>query len=123
MLDSSVLIDAERGRVDLDARLAALGDQPLALAAVSASELLHGVHRARDASQRRRRQRFVEAILSDLTVVDFSLVEARVHAQLWAELASRGISVGAHDLLIAATAIANGLRLATSNVRDFHRVP
>ncbi|MBI4704379.1 MAG: type II toxin-antitoxin system VapC family toxin [Deltaproteobacteria bacterium] len=35
----------------------------------------------------------------------------------------RGSTIGAHDLLIAATAVAHGLSLATRNVREFRRVP
>lgn len=48
---------------------------------------------------------------------------ARVHAGVWAELAERGATIGAHDLWIAATALAHGLGLATGNQRDFGRVP
>lgn len=55
VLDTAVLIDAERGTFDLAGYLAALGDAPVALAAVSAAELLHGVERARDAAVRQRR--------------------------------------------------------------------
>ena len=48
---------------------------------------------------------------------------ARVHAELWAELAQRGQLIGAHDLWIGATAVAHGLGVATRNVADFERVP
>ena len=48
---------------------------------------------------------------------------ARVHADIWAELADRGDLIGAHDLWIAATALTHGLGLATRNAADFQRVP
>ena len=46
LVDSSILIAAERGQLDLDA-LGAKGEElEFAISAVTASELLHGVHRA-----------------------------------------------------------------------------
>jgi tRNA(fMet)-specific endonuclease VapC len=47
----------------------------------------------------------------------------RAHARLWAGLASSGIDVGAHDRLVAATAITAGWRVGTANVKHFERVP
>jgi tRNA(fMet)-specific endonuclease VapC len=123
LIDSTVLIDAERGRLDLDHRLESLGEEAVAIGAITASELLHGVHRARTAVQRTRRERFVEELLQHLTVVEFGLETARIHAVLWADLGSRGIKIGAHDLILAATALALKYRLATANLRDFSRVP
>jgi predicted nucleic acid-binding protein len=81
------------------------------------------VHRASTPEIRFRRDRFVEAILDRFPIVEFGLEAARVHARLWAELASGGHSVGAHDLLIAATAISIDYQVATTNARDFQRVP
>jgi predicted nucleic acid-binding protein len=47
---------------------------------------------------------------------------ARVHAQLWADLAARGEVLGAHDLWIAATALVYGLGVFTNDRRGFDRV-
>lgn len=99
-----------------------LRQEPAFLAAITASELLHGVHRADGTARRARRQAFVEALLDLLPVVPFDLTAARVHAGLWAELRERGEVIGAHDLLIAATALAGGLTLVTHNVREFGRI-
>ena len=123
MLDSSVLIEAERGRLDLVDRLGRVGGETVAIAAITASELLHGVHRARTRQDRSRRERFVEWILRELPVAEFGLGVARTHAELWAGLSERGETVGAHDLLIAATALTMDLRLVTGNVREFRRIP
>lgn len=123
LIDSSVLVAAERRRLDLAAALAAHGDEPVGIAAVTASELLHGVHRAASPAQRQRREAFVEKVLASLPVLPFDLVAARIHASLWAQLAARGVSVGAHDLLIGATAIAAGYRVATRDRRSFGKIP
>jgi tRNA(fMet)-specific endonuclease VapC len=123
ILDSSVLIAAERGRLRFPEFCAAQGDEELFLAAITASELLHGVERAATTAQRERRAAFVEALLARLPVLEFDLDVARWHARLWAELAATGTPVGPHDLLIAATARRHGFSLATLNVAEFARVP
>jgi predicted nucleic acid-binding protein len=46
-----------------------------------------------------------------------------VHAGVWAELTERGHVIGAHDLWIAATAVAHGFGVATRNAGEFARVP
>lgn len=123
LIDASVLIAAERGRLDLRQVLTAEGDPEVALAAVTASELLHGVHRARTAVQRARREAFVERLLETIAVVPFDLPAARAHARVWAELARKGTLVGERDLLIGATAMAGGHSVATRDERSFPRIP
>jgi tRNA(fMet)-specific endonuclease VapC len=91
------------------------------IAAITASELLHGVHRA-TTEHRARREAFVEALLAAFPPLVFDLLCARSHARLWAELASSGIDVGPHDRLVAATAITAGWRVGTANVRHFERI-
>lgn len=100
-----------------------LGDVPVGMAAVTASELLHGCLRATDSGVRARRFAFVEGVLDTIPVLPFGLTDARRHAELWAHLARAGTLVGAHDLMIAATAVARGHRLATLNRKEFTRVP
>jgi tRNA(fMet)-specific endonuclease VapC len=83
--------------------------------------LLHGVHRASGA-RRNRRRAFVEHVLAGLEPVPITEPIARVHAELWADLERHGALLGAHDLWIAATALAHGYGVATRNKRDFARV-
>ena len=123
ILDTAVLIAAERGTFDMPGYLAALGDEPVALAAISAAELLHGVERARDPAVRQRRGQFGEGVLANVPVIPFGLAEARVHARAWASLAVAGTLIGAHDLQIAATALVAGSAVATLNRDEFRRVP
>lgn len=122
ILDSSVLIAAERGTLCFDRLLDGLGSTPISMAAVTASELLHGCHRASDPAARVRRAAFVDALLEVIPVIPFGLVEARRHAQLWADLSRAGSAIGAHDMLIGATALARGDAVATLNRRDFSRI-
>lgn len=123
LIDSSVLIAVERGQLELDEIGARLAQQDVALSAVTASELLHGIHRARTSAQRHQRQAFVEGLLAQVPVITFDLTVARVHASLWAGLAIRGIGVGERDLMIGATAIAKGHEIVTRDERSFPKIP
>lgn len=123
LIDASVLIGYERGSTVMEERLIGREDEEFFLSVVTASELLHGVHRARGPDVRARRSAFVEAVLSRFPLLAVDLPTARTHAQLWAELASAGKMIGPHDLWIAAACIAHGLTLVTQNVREFARVP
>jgi tRNA(fMet)-specific endonuclease VapC len=116
LLDASILIDLERGRAALPA------EEEVAIAAITASELLQGVLRA-DARHRPAREAFVEGVLASIPTIPFSLTVARVHASLWAQLAARRATLGAHDLIVVATAISLGWSLATLNRREFERIP
>ena len=123
LIDSSVLIALERGDLSVDAITARYAKEDVAISAVTASELLHGVHRARTPGQRHRRQAFVEGLLAQFPVVGFDLTVARVHASLWADLAKRGVAVGERDLMIGATAIAKDYTLVTRDQRSFSKIP
>ena len=123
MLDSSVLIGAERGVLRIEDLLRSLAEEPVAMAAITASELLHGCYRARDAAVRTRRLAFVEGLLGALPVLPFGIAEARRHAELWAALAQGGTVIGPHDMLVGASALAQGYRLATLNRSEFSRIP
>jgi tRNA(fMet)-specific endonuclease VapC len=121
LIDTSVLVAAERGHLDLDAVLAEGAGEEVALSAVTAAELLHGVHRLAGAS-RARAASFVESLIDYLPVIPFDIDAARVHGTVAADLRARGVAVGAHDLLIAATAIALDYRIATRDLRSFPKI-
>jgi len=123
LIDSSVLVAAERGQIDLELVLQGRGETDFALSAITVSELLHGVHRARSEARRASREAYVEALLSRFPVIAFDSVSARTHARLWAGLAAEGVNIGAHDLLIAATAVARGMAVVTRDERSFPRIP
>ena len=121
LLDASVLIEAERGSFDLQQFLDEHSDDGFALSAITASEMLHGVHRA-TTRHKARREAFVEGLLAQIPVLPFDMVAARIHARLWAEAASKGLSLGAHDLLIGAIALATGCLVATRDRRSFPNI-
>ncbi|HEY2052592.1 MAG TPA: PIN domain-containing protein [Solirubrobacterales bacterium] len=120
LIDTSVLVDAERRDLPIDRRL---DSEPAAISVVTASELLHGIHRAGDERVRARRAAFVEGLLAALEPLPVTLAVARANARIWAELEEGGKMIGAHDIWIAATAVSHGMDLATLNVAEFERVP
>lgn len=122
LIDTNLFIARERGRLLIPLPLASPGDE-FFVSVITASELLHGVHRAREPGIKAQRSAFVEAILDRYPILPIDLPSARVHAQLTAQLASQGTPIGASDAWLAATAIARGLSIATANVREFERVP
>ncbi len=132
LLDTTVFIEVERALRGLPADVA-LGTagrrledilgagEDVGIATITASELLHGVHRATP-EHRPRREAFVEAVLAAFPALAFDARCARSHARLWADLVGSGVDIGPHDRLVAATAIAAGWRVGTANVRHFDRV-
>lgn len=120
LIDTSVLVDLERRGEPLDQ---AIGGQDRAISVITASELLHGVHRAQAKAVRARRAAFVEHVIAAIEPLPITTAIARSHAEIWAELEKDGSSVGAHDLWIAATALSHGMDVATANPRDFERMP
>jgi tRNA(fMet)-specific endonuclease VapC len=122
LIDTNLLIELERDETEADRIDTALGDENRAISVITVSELLHGVHRATGA-RRTRRRAFVEHLLAGLEPIPITEPVARIHAEIWAELTDQGRPVGAHDLWIAATAIALGLGIATRNPTDFGPIP
>jgi predicted nucleic acid-binding protein len=58
---------------------------------------------------------FVEGVIDRFPLLPVDLRTARVHAEVWADLAAKGRLIGAHDLWLAAACLAHDLTLATAN--------
>lgn len=121
MVDTNVFINFEKSSRPIDFSSWGSSDKVF-ISVVIVSELLTGVHRANTEERRQRRSAFVETIISGIGVLDFTVAVARVHAEIYAELSKKGEMIGAHDLIIAATARCHDLSLLTDNVQEFSRV-
>jgi predicted nucleic acid-binding protein len=122
IVDTNVFVSFERRAEPID--LSRWNpSEDVFISSITASELLMRVHRANTESRRNRRSAFVEAIIGRVSVLSFNTEIARVHAEIGAHLARGGQSIGAHDLIIAATARHHGLTLLTDNTSQFSRVP
>ncbi len=122
MLDTNVFIYSERSDESIDfSKWEEYGD--VYISAITVSELLVGVHYANSDARKTRRSAFVESVIAKMPVLSFSTEEARVHAGIFASLAKQGQMIGAHDLIIAATAIVHNCAVLTENLSEFERVP
>jgi predicted nucleic acid-binding protein len=112
VLDTTVLIDALRGRPAAD-RLEDLliGRELLLTTAVNVEEVVRGLRPAE--------QNAVDLLLTGLRIVPIRRQEAERAGRWRREFAGRGITLHQADCLIAAAAYTAGGRLATANVKDF----
>lgn len=119
ILDTTVLVDAERGGDSLSELIDDADD--VAVAAVTVAELKVGIQFAKG-RRRERRERFVASILDAVSVEVYDLSVADAHAALLAHVRRTGTPRGAHDLIIAATARATE-RMVMSFDGDFVGLP
>jgi len=120
LLDTTFLIDTERGDVTLDDAIA--DDDDIAIAAITVAELLVGIRLAAGKRQDARRV-YVEAILEALPIIAYDHTVAVEHADLLVAVRDQGRPRGAHDLLIAATARATDRTIVTANQEAFTDLP
>ncbi len=115
LLDTSVVLDLDR--IDL----ASLPEE-VAVSALTLAELTAGPHATRDPQERARRQERLQRAEATFAPVPFDARAARAYGRICAAIMTMGRKARgrrAVDLLIAATAIAEGLPLYTRNAEDF----
>ncbi len=121
ILDTCILIRAEKSNsINFD-QWESYGE--VYISSITVSELLIGVHRADNEARRLKRAAFVESIINEIPCLDFTAEVARMHAEIYASLARQGQLIGAHDLIIGATALSQGHALLTANHQEFNRIP
>ncbi len=121
ILDTGVLIASERERANLADLIAE--DDDAAIAAITVAELRTGVELASD-RYRAPRNAFVQRVLDVLPVEPYDLATALVHGELLGYVQRTGVTRGAHDLIVAATALATGRTVvSTDRGARFHDLP
>lgn len=88
-----------------------------AVSTVSVGELYAGVELARTAIERRRREQRIEAVVAHYDVLPVDLEVARAFGEVLTETCRTDGPRNRGDLLIAATAVAHGVGLATADRR------
>jgi tRNA(fMet)-specific endonuclease VapC len=100
-----------------------VGDEDdVAMATVTVAELLVGVELA-DRRRRKSRERYVADLLATIPVEPYDSEVARSHASLLVHTRASGRARGAHDLIIAATALARRRTIVTADARGFEGLP
>jgi hypothetical protein len=115
LLDTSVVIDWHDPAV-----VSALPDE-MAISAITAAELSAGPHLAKTPSEAAKRQARLQEVEAKLEPLRFDGAAVRSYGLVVAAVAGEGRKPRSRfaDLLIAATAHANGLDLYTRNADDF----
>jgi tRNA(fMet)-specific endonuclease VapC len=127
ILDSSVIVAAERKRQTVEELLTLVGQTfgeiEIAISAVTLAELVHGVVRANRPEIREGRRAFIDELKKHVPVHPITDGTAEIAGQLSGEQAAKGITLPADDLLIGASAIEQGYAVATLNARHFQKIP
>jgi predicted nucleic acid-binding protein len=127
ILDSSVLIAAERTGVNAIQSLRHirqhLEEQSVAISTITLMEMAHGLARADSSARRDVRQRFLDDLVSVMTIQPVTTSIALRAGQMDGENKSRGVQVALSDLLIGVTALELGYGVSTHNLRHFRMIP
>ncbi len=122
LIDSTVFVDYERGRLDLPAWLSTQPAENYALSVITLAELYHGLYRADTPARTTIRRQHLADYRRKYPVLLITEPVAEIAGRLRAELQEQGFTIGAHDLLIGATALHLDFSVATANVREFRRI-
>ena len=122
IFDTSEIIAIERKGPEIYRIVDGREDEQFGISVITVAELLHGVERADTHTRKIKRQAFVEKVIEFFPVFPMDIAVARTYARLWASLSLQGITVGSHDLIIAATALSMDYTIITANTRDFRKI-
>jgi predicted nucleic acid-binding protein len=118
LIDTSVVVGFER--IDQSSL-----PVELAISAITLAELAAGPHATNDAEERARRQDRLQRVESLFDPLPVDAAVARAYGRIYAAVTAAGRKARgqrAVDLLIAATALAAGVPLYTSNPADFRNL-
>lgn len=119
LLDTNIISDALRHTNGVVAsRIHRVGNEELATSIIVACELRFGVAKKPHPKMTER----VQGMMERFKILPFEAPADIIYARTRADLESRGLIIGANDLLIASQAMAVNLILVTDNVREFSRV-
>ena len=126
MLDSSVVIEAERQHLNvaqfLKQIIEKIGEMEAALCSITVAELAHGIYRADTPERRERRRAFLDELKAAVPVYPITDGTAELVGKISAESAASGVTVPFDDLLIGACALERGYAVATRNLRHFQEI-
>ena len=97
-----------------------IGDRNLCISIFCETEILQGL----EMKQSHSLWNAYNLILKNsIPIIDFTIAAAKIYAGIQADCVKTGRTRPVFDLLIASTAIANNLTLATCNYKDFKDIP
>ena len=120
-IDSNTISYYFRGDPCVVPKLQALSPVEVTVPSIVVYELQYGLRRL-PTEAGRERLRALRAFLKPLEILPFNENCAELAAEIRSDLEKRGIPIGPHDILIAATAIGHNAKLVTRNTREFSRI-
>ena len=119
-LDSNVVIDVIRGKFPkLIEHFKSHDIEEIKIPSIVIAELEFGAQHSDD--YEKRRNQYIQ-IIKPYEILPFTQKEAVAYGKIREQLAKDGKIIGPNDLLIAATALANGATIVTHNIDEFSRV-
>ncbi len=119
LLDTNIVIHAQRGHANVLTRMRRAGQANLVLSSLVAAELAYGVEKSAHQAQNKAA---LEALLSAFTVAPWNDSAIWIYAEHYHRLRSAGTPIGEMDLLIACQALALNAICVTNNTREFERI-
>lgn len=102
VLDSSILIAAERRKLTLDQAIEAVqeavGEIPIVLYSLTVAEIGHGIYRANTPEARERRRAFLNELKATVPMHPVTEATAEIVARIGGEQAAKGINLPLGDL-------------------------
>lgn len=121
LLDTNTCIRYINGRSpEIKAKLPTIPRIDVGVSIITKAELYYGS--AKSQTPERSREKQLE-FLQTIQTVYFDEATALIYGEVRAHLDRQGTPIGANDLLITSTALANKLILVTHNTREFGRIP
>lgn len=118
LLDTNICVFLLRGKYGVNAKIDGVGMDYCFISEVTVAELEYGVECS---SNRQRNAIVLEQFLNDIKVIPFCDAIKR-YAKEKSRLKSKGTPIDDFDLLIASTALANGMIMVTDNTKHFSRI-
>jgi tRNA(fMet)-specific endonuclease VapC len=127
MLDSSVLIAAERKKLTTPEAIRkvreSVGDVTIVICPLTVAELAYGIYRADTPERSSMRRQFLDELKAHVPIHPINETTGEMIARIGAEQAAKGIVLPIADLIIGACALELGYAVGTVNLRDFKRIP
>ena len=114
-LDTSILIDYFRKRNKSGTQFFKLSSEfDFAISVITKLEILTGIKKEQEV--------FWTNVFNRIKILELSEKDVEIAAGIIKSLKMKNKIIGLKDILIASTAITNGLRISTLNLKEFERI-
>jgi len=115
LLDTSILIDYYRKKNKANSKLVTLAKKyDFSISVITRLEILTGINK--------KQEDFWSNVFNEMKVLPLFENDVDIAANIIRTLRKENQIIGLKDILIASTALANDLSLATLNFKDFERI-